>query len=352
MIDAIKHAKDVGVKDGDPYYGSITGLVGTIADPKAPLQAKDKLIEWAYNPKNVARLDELRMDYKDPQTNQWIPGKYRAFNILASDAVTQGVKETAAIHPENYVKYQGTLESEFAKLYRSSLLTLNKVIDGRIVPEDAQGRPVDPTTISLETPIKNRKVVDMHFSYNGENNNFGLVDNLNRPITKQTLSFKDPNYASKLGTLDILENVNGGISRMANVYRNNPQGAQDTGQRLLQMLQTSGFRPGQSIYGATREMMGAVIKSQNPDMTPEELEKKVLGSPGGVTPTSRFAPEEDRSLAAFLRSPAGNYSGGPRPRQGIQGNLSDEQLLSIDTQDIPEGMSAREFLQNLKKARR
>lgn len=333
MKDAIKHGKDVGATSDSNYYDSVTSLVNKVIDPTMPLAGKDKLIDWAFNPKNVGRLDELKMDYRDPKTGEMVPGKYRAFNILSAPAITQAVKETAAVHPENYQKYQSTLEQEFGKLYRSDVLNLNKI---------------------MEKPY-----LGVHFSFNDVTNNFGLVDSLNRPVTRneRALGIQNPNAVYVNGVLDVLDRVNGGVSNLANVHKNNPQGPGDTSQYLLQTLQTVGFRPGENINGATEGMMKAIIKTKSPEMTPEELNKKIFGTPGGVKPMPpvqplNFSPEEDNSLSSFLRSPTANYQGGARPRQGIRGNLSDERLMSIDTQEIPEGMDAREFIKQLKAGKK
>jgi hypothetical protein len=350
MKDAILHGKKIGATGEDEYYGSVVGLVGTIADPKAPLAAKDRMIDWAFNPKNIGRLDELKMDYRDPKTGEMVPGKYRAFNILSSPSVVQGVKETSLVKPENYQKFQSTLEQEFGKLYRSDVVTLNKVVEGRTVPTGPDGNPVSGPLMT-NVPVTNKKVQDMHFSFNNETNQFGIVDNNNRPITRDTVGVKD---RDKLVTLDVLDRVNGGLTNLANVQKNAPQGAKDTSQYLLQTLQTIGFRPGERISGATEGMMKAVIKAHAPDMTNEDLNKKIFGSPGGVTPTAvPFTAEEDRSLSAFLRSPAGQARGNiPASRGVIKGNLSDEQLVGIQTDDIPAGMDAREFIRQLKAGKK
>lgn len=336
MKDAIKKGKEVGATGDSGYYGGITDLVGKVADKGMNLAAKDQLIDWAFNPKNVGRLDELKMDYRDPQTGNWVDGKYRMFNLLSSPAITQGVKETALVHPDNYVKYQRTLEIEFGSLYRSDISELNKQM-----VEDFNLMGVGKTKL--------------HFSYNDKTNEYGLVDKNNRPViyNERVVGAQYPDEVRKNGILDTLEKVNGGLRNLANIYRNNPQGEIDPSQKLLQALQTIGLRPGENINGATEGMTKAVIKAKNPDMTPEDLNKKILGS-GGPMMRSNFTPEEDRTLAAFLRSPAGQATGQePQQTRGVmRGNLSDEKLLGIQTDEIPEGMSAREFIQMLKSGKK
>lgn len=341
MKDAIVHGKKIPEAESSGYVGSVVGIVSNLADPKMPLQAKDKMIEWAFNPKNIGRLDELKMDYRDPNTGEMVPGKYRAFNIMSAPAITQSVAETAKVHPENYVKYQGTLEREFASLFRTDIAKLSQITD--------------------------KPYLGAHFSWNDKTNELGLVDNNNRPIARnyRALGVEQPNAVYLNGALDIVERVNGGLQNLANVQKNNPQGAGDTTQYVFQALKDSNFRPGREIAGAT-DAMKAMFKSRNPEATSEDIDKllkKALPTPpvqpldsapnrSAAPPISRFAPEEDHSLGAFLRNPTGgvNTDTGLEPQQTrgvIKGNLSDSKLLDIKTDDIPEGMSARDFIRQL-----
>lgn len=345
MKDAIQKGKEIAATPESGYYEAITNHITKIADPRMPLAAKDQLVDWAFNPKNVGRLDELKMDYKDPRTGQWVPGKYRAFNILASDAVVGGVAETAKIHPENYVKFQSTLEQEFGKLYRADLNTLNKVVEGRSVQVDGQGNPIKGP-VTLDTPVTNKRVQDMNFSFNDANNQFGIVDKNNRPITRENLSFKDPEYSAKMGTLDVLERVNSGVRNIANVQKSNPQGPGDTPTYLLQTLQTAGFRPGGTMSGATEGMARALIKAKQPDMTPQEVDKLIFGAPGGVKPNNFATEERGPSVADFVSNPTGTAL--PKRPSG-QVVRPEETIVGTKSDVIPAGMSAHDFIQQLKR---
>lgn len=312
MKDAIVEGKEKAVPP--EFHGSVIGTVSDLANPNMPADAKDSKIKWAFGPGNENVLNELKMDYRDPRTGEMVPGKYRAFNILSAPKITNSVAETAKIHPENYEMYEGTLQKEFGNLYRSDVVTLNKM---------------------LEKPY-----LGVHFSFNDKTNSYGLVDNQNRPVQRMERAlgnqFPDKVYLNSM--LDVLDRVNSGIHNLAYVHEKNPAGAQDTPKYLLQTLQTIGFRPGDNISGATQGMLKAVIKSQAPDMTPEELNNRVL----------KFGQDSQKqgpSVAQFVSNPTNEPL--PKVRRGIQGNLSDEKLMGIQTDDIPEGMSARDFIKQL-----
>jgi hypothetical protein len=319
MKDAVQHAKG---KEGIPpeYYGDVTRLVSKIADPKMPMEAKDRLIDWAFNKKNIGVLNELKMDYRDPISGEWIPGKYRAFNIMTSPAVTQSVVETAKSKPENFQKYRNWVESEFGTLFRNDLTTLNKI---------------PPKTY-----------LGVGFSWNSDTNTFGLVDKKNRPVTRQqierlpAIQFPDQRYIS--GMLEILEDkVNPALKRIALMHKQDPN-AGDTSQYVLQVLQTSGFRPGDKISGATEGMMKALIKAGSPKLTPEQLDKQLLGAA-----PLEFAPQDNRGdLGTFLSNPAGKRGQELETQQTrgvIRGNLSDQPLLGMTTEEIPPGVDPMEY---------
>jgi len=310
-IDAIKHGKAIGATGDDDYFNEkgVSKSVSMIADPNMNLQAKDKLIDYAFNPKNVGRLEELKMDYRDPQTGKMVDGRYRMFNLLSAPGITQAIKATSLVSPENYKMYQKTLETEFGRLYRATLQDLNKVVaDNRL---------------------------GLHFSFNDKTNQFGIVDKDNRPVQESPrmmygarLPSQYPEAAYVQSMLDKVDLINGGVANMANIHRNNPNAPVDTPKYLLQVLQTANFRPGSNLTGATEGMMKAIIKSKNEDMTPADLDKAILGS-RGPSARSNFTAEEDRSLAAFLRSPAGRRGEKIEPQQTrgiIKGNLSDQPI--------------------------
>lgn len=331
MLDSIQHAKTVNVPQETGYYGKTVQRVEGLTNPKMPLEAKDALIKYSFDPKNRGTLDELNKDYKDPKTGQWVPGQYAAFNILSAPKITNAVKETAAAHPGNYGMYQDTVQEQFGKLYRSDIDSLNSTLQKsvRTVTTDEAGNPLTGAT-PLDTKVVSKKVPTFGFSYNSDTNNFGLVDNNNRPLTRESAS-RRPDFGVINGVLDRLEKINGGLSNLAYVYKSNPAGSQDVSEQLLRTLQTAakgqpfGYTDGVPLQGATEGMLKAIIKAKVPETTPQDLANSVLN----------FAPKDSQDLAAWLRSPAGQRQGGPRPGGVIQGNLSDSQVTGMQTESIP-----------------
>lgn len=256
MVDAVQHAKTK--KDIPPeYYGKMTGWLEQMANPDMPAIAKDNMVKWAFAKPGLT--DELNMEYRDPNTHQIVPGKYRGFNLMTSDSIVKSVAETAKAHPENYKMMQNWTETEFGKLYRTDIQNLNKTFQN---PE-----------------------LKFHMSYDDTTKQFGLVDSKNVPITRDSRfnvinpnpAFHTPEYKSYVNdTLDVLDRMNEGTQHLRKVYEHNPQGAPNTDKYILQTLQTAGLRPGETMVGASAEMAKALIKTVKPEATPEEINKLLL----------------------------------------------------------------------------
>jgi hypothetical protein len=256
VVDAIQHAKKANVPQAD-YYGTILSWLDQVGNNKMPDAAKDNMVRWAYTKPGVT--DELKMDYRDPQTGQIVPGKYRAFNLMLSDKIIQSVAQTAKAKPENYTTMKNWGEAEFGSLFRSSVQDLNKIVSG---PIRLQGNQL-PTSI--------------HFSYDDTTKQFGLVDGKNRPIDQTYLDrVGDPSSRGMLRTaIDNMSFLNSGIKRMQAVYQANPQGEENIDKHLLTTLQTLKMNLGNAT-GIPGEMGRALIKTQRPELTNEQIDKLLL----------------------------------------------------------------------------
>jgi len=342
MKDDVQHAKQVGADTDSNYYDNMFHVVDKLTDPRMPQTAKDNMINWAFNPKNIGRLNELKMDYRDPNTGEPVQGRFAAFNILSAPALTEAIRENAKAHPENYAMYKGTLETEFKTLYAQSIQDMAKIQD--------------------------KPYLNVHFSYSPETKQFGLVDNNNKPIVYNPYvtgaQYPDKVYIN--GVLEKLDYLNKGLANIAHVQARDPSGAKDTDQYLLNLMQTIYNNKdksvlGNNISGITENMAKALIQAKAPEADVNSVAKKLFSSPGGVTPTgnsrSNFAPEEDNSVESFIKNPTRGTEPAPtgesyQTRGVIKGNLSDSKILSIETQDIPEGMSAHDFLRALKEGKK
>lgn len=253
MKDAIQNGKAKGIPDDSGFYGSVISWAEKLTDPMMPMSSKDTMIEWAFGAKNQGVLKEFNMDYRDPNTGEWVAGRYRAFNVMTSPAIYGAVAETAKYKPENYDKMLKWVENEYATLYREDLKTLNKI---------------------LEKPYLN-----IHFGWDKENNSYVLLDKTGKVLTRneRAMAIEQPNQVYINGMLDVVERINGANQRVAAVQALNPNGAPEGGMGtyLLRLNQVAGFRPG-GLDRATERMSAALIKARAPDLVPEQFNDRDL----------------------------------------------------------------------------
>lgn len=339
MKKEVQKAKEVGAPP--EYTGGVFGIPGYIADPKMPLAAKDKMIDWVYNGNNTGILEELKKDYRDPRTGAWVPGQYHGFNLLSAPKITDAVVHADKDKPGTFTKYTNHLESEFGNAFREDLLTLNKVVAPEKVPVDASGMPMRGT-VSTDVPLTNKVMSNVHFSFNDKDNSFGIVDKNNRPITQGNLSLKDPNYSTNKGILDRLELVNSALRNLSYVHSKDPNGSSDTPTYLLKILQSAKFRPGENLTGATEGMAKALIKTKAPELTPQQIDEQIL----------KFADDSKKqgpSVAQFVSNP----TGAPLPKR-VPGNVvgPNETIVGTKSDEIPSGMTVGDFIKELKRTGR
>lgn len=334
--DMLQHGKKV---DAPPeYFGKATELVAKVADPNMPQPAKDRLIDWAFNPKNIGMLNELKMDYRDPNTGEMVPGKYRAFNIMGAPLVTKAIAENARIKPENYVKYQTTMETEFTTLFRSDIAQMERLRGNMRLGN------VGATKLTV------------NYAFDNEKNKLIPVDQNNMPLDRERLLAKagiNPReYGQASQLFEVVDRINGGLATLADIQKSNPAGAGNTSLYLFNTLRRNDFNT-KGVTSTNTDIMKAIIKSSNPKITDEQLDNIVLKNRGPIAPPVQpmnYAPVEDNSVSSFVRNPTGTQPTvktqlEPQQTRGvIKGNLSDEDVLGMSTEEIPPGVDPMEYL--------
>lgn len=251
LVDAIRDGKKKGIPDPE-FNGKMVDLVTGITDPAMPQQMKDQLIKWGFSKPEL--MDELRKDYKDPVTGRQVPGKEAAFNRMTSPAMSGSIAENAKANPANYQMYKGWTESEYGKIFRGDLQDMNKI---------------------LEKPYLNA-----HFGWNNSAKQFVLLDNKNRPISAddRAMGIERPNQVYLNQALEKLEGINRGLANMAKVYEINPgKNEMPLDTYLLRLTQTAGFRPGSNLTNASENMARALIKTNAPEKSLEDIDKILFG---------------------------------------------------------------------------
>jgi hypothetical protein len=131
--------------DGTPKYTSqdvaklkteAFNIPKTIADPKAPIELKANIARYAFNPENIGILQKIKMDYTDPNTGKYIPGKYSAFQRMTSQDQIDNldkIRKSSAVPdgPQIWDNAKNWTQTEFMKLVREDIANLNETNDRR-----------------------------------------------------------------------------------------------------------------------------------------------------------------------------------------------------------------------------
>lgn len=130
LADSIQRGKDlqdagkITDKERARYTGSLVNLIDDFKDPSQPTIAKERLIKSMFTTKEGQTvLSQLGTDYTDPNTNQFVPGKYSVWTRFTSPDV---VKEIKKMGPEYQQIYKNWVEKEAgASLFQKEIQNLN-----------------------------------------------------------------------------------------------------------------------------------------------------------------------------------------------------------------------------------
>lgn len=189
-------------------YNNLFEIPKTIADPQAPDSVKKNVAMYAFSPENYGILDRIKMDYYDPSTKQFIPGKYSIYNRMTSPDITESMYKLKQKDPDGtklWSWYSQWSENEFGKLFRADVATLNDMKDYRT-----------------------------KFYWDNENKRLGVLDQNNKPLTSDVAR-----SVPSLGlALRITNRLNSGLTNLRNVQEKD---GVDVNTYLLQTLHSIGL---------------------------------------------------------------------------------------------------------------
>ena len=202
-------AKNIG--SNTRAYNNLFDIPKTIADPNAPDAVKKNIAMYAFSPENYGILDRIKMDYYDPVTKNFVPGKYSIFTRMSSPDITENMWKLRQTDPEGaklWAWYGQWSENEFGKLFRNDISTLNDSKDYRV-----------------------------KFYWDSDNKRLGVVDDNGHPITRLGGTGLAAT-GSQNTVLNAVNRINSGLTNLRNIQER--EGG-DVSVYLLQQLQILGM---------------------------------------------------------------------------------------------------------------
>lgn len=310
--------------DAPKTYEQYIKLMETITDPTAETQYKKQIALATFHEQNVGMLNQFKDD--TVVQGRRIPGKFSVYNRLGTDDFVKSMK---GLNDEtswgNYMSWMG---KSFGDLNSQEIQNLNKVQASHY----------------------------LYVTWNSDANRWGLhqVGDLTKTdlllisqfVPRVETSRANPAAAEEVAVIkQSLNKLNGSIKTLSRVV------TADGGEPnavILQHMINAGLTidPNKAPQGIPDQMIRAMIKSREDAAPSSKWFDKGTDMPS-VAPlqyTEEAKPKGD--LGTFLQNPAGEK------KPVVNKNLSSEDLLNIDVQDIPPGMSARDFLQQLRNKKK
>lgn len=305
-------------------FQSILSLPEALSRSDVPDPVKASVARTTFDPKNRDVLNSFEVDHTDPATGRFVPGKWSIFNTFTSQAKVDEVKRLSQNDPKLLTDMQQWANTSFGTMFRQEINNLNKL----------QNYP----------GLKLAWDPDAHL--------------FNVTFPNQDPKYSNNSYSRTIK--DSIQRLNLGLQGLSNVAGAMPGAQPDVVDALLvRQLVSLGFNPTiKNVAGIPQQIMNAILSSkQEPVNYWKPTDKKTGASE--TNQRSNYAEDGDYTLGAngnlqdFLRHPdtATGFkltSEAPKPSQRPSSNLSDQDIVNVDVQDIPRWMSARQYIEFLK----
>jgi len=250
LKEDFQDAKKKGIPVSSRVYDSMLRIPAIISDPKAPDTVKLNAATYGFNPKNTGMLNELKMDYTDPQTKQFVPGKYAALTRLTSPDITDNLwslRNKSGQGQQAWMNYKDWAENEFGTVYREDIQNLFR---GSTLPTGGGvGQGTQPLGGTLVT-----NAPKFHIAWDSDNNRFIPLDQKGRTFGSYGADTTD--NQTKIAINTIINRVNGGLANLSNISKK--EGG-NVGAYLIRVLDT--VDP--NMAAITMPMRQAIINSNN-----------------------------------------------------------------------------------------
>lgn len=301
------------------FYSLITrGLT----DPKLPDAAKVQLIKYGFDPSNTGSIQLIQPDKYDPQRGRYIPGQYVAFSDMTSPGVTKEIYRLSQ-QPGNgqlWTNYKNWTQETFGfQLYSRDLKDFNE-----LQTSGAYGRRGSAA----------------HFSFNTETSRLDVVDAAGKPVAL-------PRGTKAQHTLD---NLNLGLSSIRNIAIAE---GKDPSTEIYRILKEAGTDPYNGPKEQSSKKFGEQINaaiSNAVQSVKKGFKRQIIDAPMIYQYSDETNPKNYADLGSWLQNPSGQEPG-PTPRTNfrpVPGISGGGTISHIQEENIPEGMTAREFLRQLK----
>lgn len=306
-------------------------MVHDITDPKVEPEVRARSAQAAFQNSNRGMLNEIQKDYVN-RNGQKISGQIDVYKDFTSPDMTNSIKEMSGKQPGLMRQYQSWAKDEFSNiLLRQDITSLRD--------------------------IQNYKGMVVKWSV--DNNGIARFD-----IPKTATPTYDPQDVStqpgiiserREKALYHVDRINQALENYSYLVK---QAGGDINAEMIGILSSHGVKPtGVANMRIPEHMLEAVLNGANPpekggDKTAKPVKTETIKALP-FSDTEGLYNAQRGSLGDYLSNPAGYVA--PRAQNAPavisgarRGNLTDSDILGIQTIDIPEGMSPSEAIRRLR----
>lgn len=314
QIQSLNAQKDKKFADPKIQQEFLSTVVKGIQNNQYSDDEKRGFIAAAFGQGNIGFVNQLQPDGVDADGHQ-VKGQYYTFRYLTSPATLRSMEQYRRTAPDGQVawdNYHKYLEQEFSNnLFTRSIGDLNGLIHDR---KDIN---------VVWNPLKN------HFE------------------AQQTSEHEAFGTSTLGGVQKKLDYLNMGLDSMSEFYKADGQKPEMVGNFLIDKLHQFGVNYTSGVRNLPVELAKEIKAGE--DRAKANKEGNETFRQGVESSTrSNFASDSNALLNAL--PPEITNGASPVTKKPVF-NYSDEQLMGVDVQDIPEGMSARDFFTQMKKTR-
>lgn len=233
MDQGLADLKKRGVTDPQ-FMESYLNLTKMLGKSDTPTEVKTNLAKAMFDPKNAQFLSgkNFQMDYTDPQTGKFVPGKYSVFTRMTSPDITHSVMQLK--DPNVIQNYRNWTEESFGvHLFGNELNDLKDIQD---------------------TPW-------LHLNWDNEKHQFSITTDKGAPEK----SFQQTMVSKSINRLNV------GLQGLSNVEKATKG---DVNSYLLNVLQNFGVDLSKNTNGIPEKMTQAIVNSRGPKKVEDTFEKK------------------------------------------------------------------------------
>lgn len=167
------------------YTNNLINIVDDINDPRAPQAAKENVVRYLFSPEGQGILKNIKVDYTDPETGKFVPGKYSVWQRLSSPDVVQNISKLPNEYRQmykNYMEREAGSELFFKELQDLNRFTGHDDLHFKYNDGSKGGTPSIELIDKTGKPVQTRPRIPGQWNMNAPSEDKPYLDQVNQTV--------------------------------------------------------------------------------------------------------------------------------------------------------------------------